>query len=59
MTPMVEPVATLRERFRGTLLGLAAGDALGAPAEFLTPEQVAERWGVLSEITKLSIRWTM
>jgi len=50
MTPMVEPVATLRERFRGTLLGLAAGDALGAPAEFLTPEQVAERWGVLSEM---------
>ena len=50
MTPMDQPVATLRERFRGTLLGLAAGDALGAPAEFLTPEQVAERWGVLSEM---------
>jgi ADP-ribosyl-[dinitrogen reductase] hydrolase len=50
VTPVAEPDPTLRERFRGTLLGVAAGDALGAPAEFLTPEQVAERWGVLSEM---------
>jgi ADP-ribosyl-[dinitrogen reductase] hydrolase len=47
---MTDPDPTLRERFRGTLLGIAAGDALGAPAEFLTPEQVAERWGVLTEM---------
>ena len=39
-----------RDRFRGALLGLAVGDALGAPAEFLTPVQVRERWGVLDEM---------
>jgi ADP-ribosyl-[dinitrogen reductase] hydrolase len=39
-----------RDRFRGSLLGLAVGDALGAPAEFLTAEQVAERWGILVEM---------
>ena len=39
-----------RDRFRGSLLGLAVGDALGAPAEFLTAEQVAERWGILTEM---------
>lgn len=41
---------TLRDHFRGALLGLAVGDAFGAPAEFLTAEQVAERWGVLTEM---------
>ena len=41
---------TRRERFRGALLGLAAGEALGAPAEFLTPEQSLERHGVLTEM---------
>jgi ADP-ribosyl-[dinitrogen reductase] hydrolase len=39
-----------RERFRGALLGLAAGEALGAPAEFLTPEQILDRFGVLTEM---------
>ena len=39
-----------RDRFRGALLGLAVGDAMGAPAEFLTPAQVRERWGVLAEM---------
>ncbi|WCB93417.1 ADP-ribosylglycohydrolase [Baekduia alba] len=37
----------MRERARGCLLGLALGDALGAPAENLTPEQIAQRWGRL------------
>ncbi len=39
-----------RSRARGCLLGLAAGDALGRPAENLTPEQIARRWGRLTEI---------
>ena len=39
-----------RDRFRGALLGLAVGDALGAPAEFLTASQVRDRWGVLDEM---------
>ena len=42
--------ARARDRFRGSLLGLAVGDALGAPAEFLTAEQVAQRWGILTEM---------
>ncbi|WP_439333171.1 ADP-ribosylglycohydrolase family protein [Streptomyces zhaozhouensis] len=34
-----------RDRARGAMLGLAVGDALGAPAENLTPSQIRERWG--------------
>ena len=33
------------ERARGLLLGLAIGDALGAPVEFLRLEQIQERYG--------------
>lgn len=39
MTPSTQ------DRARGALLGLAVGDALGAPAENLTPERIRERWG--------------
>jgi ADP-ribosyl-[dinitrogen reductase] hydrolase len=35
----------LADRARGVLLGLAAGDALGAPLEWLHPEQIAARFG--------------
>ncbi|WP_416481990.1 ADP-ribosylglycohydrolase family protein [Streptomyces sp. CL12] len=35
----------LRSRARGTLLGLAVGDALGAPAENLKPSEIRARWG--------------
>ncbi|MGI5272564.1 ADP-ribosylglycohydrolase family protein [Nonomuraea sp. CA-218870] len=41
---------TYRDRARGCLLGLAAGDALGAPAENLSPEEIRRRWGRLTEI---------
>ncbi|MEU5533271.1 ADP-ribosylglycohydrolase family protein [Streptomyces sp. NPDC020362] len=34
-----------RERARGALLGLAVGDALGAPAENLRPSEIHARWG--------------
>ena len=47
-TALPRPVP--RDRFRGVLLGLAVGEALGAPAEFLTAGQVRERWGVLDEM---------
>ena len=36
---------TARDRARGALLGLAAGDALGAPVENWTPEEIARRYG--------------
>src|SRR5437773_9359940 len=34
-----------RERGRGAMLGLAVGDALGAPAENMKPSQIRRRWG--------------
>jgi ADP-ribosylglycohydrolase len=37
--------AELRERARGALLGLAVGDALGAPAENMKPSEIRARWG--------------
>ncbi|MEV0148884.1 MULTISPECIES: ADP-ribosylglycohydrolase family protein [unclassified Nonomuraea] len=43
---------TYRHRARGCLLGLAAGDALGAPAENLTPSEIRRRWGRLTEIER-------
>lgn len=49
MTAMPAP-DVLRDRYRGTLLGLAVGEALGAPAEFLTAEQIVERHGVITEM---------
>ncbi|WP_214324554.1 ADP-ribosylglycohydrolase family protein [Nonomuraea sediminis] len=39
-----------RDKARGCLLGLAAGDALGAPAENLTPAEIRRRWGTLTEL---------
>ncbi|WP_377273525.1 ADP-ribosylglycohydrolase family protein [Peterkaempfera sp. SMS 1(5)a] len=41
----VPPGAPTLDRARGALLGLAVGDALGAPAENLTPEEIKARWG--------------
>ena len=49
MNPVVDP-SVARDRFRGALLGLAVGEALGAPAEFLTPEQIVEKYGVITEM---------
>ncbi|WP_369196270.1 ADP-ribosylglycohydrolase family protein [Streptomyces djakartensis] len=34
-----------RARARGALLGLAVGDALGAPAENMKPSEIRARWG--------------
>jgi ADP-ribosylglycohydrolase len=41
---------TFHDKARGCLLGLAAGDALGAPAENLSPAEIRRRWGRLTEI---------
>jgi len=38
-------------RAEGALLGAAVGDALGATTEFMTPDQIRERFGVHREIT--------
>jgi len=37
-------------RFRGVMLGIAAGDALGATVEFMSPEAIAATIGVHREI---------
>lgn len=39
------PRGDLADRARGSLLGLAVGDALGAPAENLRPSEIRRRWG--------------
>ncbi|WP_327356797.1 ADP-ribosylglycohydrolase family protein [Streptomyces sp. NBC_01304] len=43
--PTPGDAAGLRERARGALLGLAVGDALGAPAENMKPSEIQRRWG--------------
>ncbi|MDI5961711.1 ADP-ribosylglycohydrolase family protein [Streptomyces sp. SL13] len=44
-TTPAPPGTAPHDRARGALLGLAVGDALGAPAENLTPEEIRARWG--------------
>ncbi|MDN4640036.1 ADP-ribosylglycohydrolase family protein [Agreia sp. PsM10] len=34
-----------KNRARGSLIGLAIGDAMGAPTEGMTPVEIRERWG--------------
>jgi ADP-ribosylglycohydrolase len=43
--PRIPSDAQLRGRFHGCLLGGAAGDALGAPVEFLDLEEILEAYG--------------
>ncbi|WP_210394813.1 ADP-ribosyl-[dinitrogen reductase] hydrolase [Motiliproteus sediminis] len=48
--PPPERDATLLERVRGSYLGLAIGDALGATVEFMTPTEIAHQYGVHRDI---------
>src|SRR2546423_887669 len=41
---------TLRSRYFGAILGLACGDALGAPAEFKSQALVKQRFGLLRDM---------
>jgi ADP-ribosyl-[dinitrogen reductase] hydrolase len=43
--------AEIVRRAEAVLLGSAVGDALGATTEFMTPDQIRERFGVHREIT--------
>ncbi len=43
-------VDDLQDRFRATLLGLAIGDALGAPLEFMHAREIAERFGTVRDM---------
>lgn len=40
----------VRDRARGAFLGLAIGDALGAPVEFMTGGEIKAKYGILKEI---------
>jgi ADP-ribosyl-[dinitrogen reductase] hydrolase len=40
----VSAEATIREKFTGLLVGTAVGDALGLPAENLSPQKIQRRW---------------
>ncbi|MDT5198930.1 MAG: hypothetical protein QOH34_452, partial [Mycobacterium sp.] len=42
-------MTTSFERVYGALIGQAVGDALGAPTEGLTREQIIERYGWVSD----------
>lgn len=44
-TASADPAATLPERAHGILAGVAVGDALGMPSEFLTPETIRDWYG--------------
>ncbi len=41
---------TMREKFIGTILGVAVGDALGAPVEFWPAGEIARAHGTLNEM---------
>jgi ADP-ribosyl-[dinitrogen reductase] hydrolase len=40
----------VRDRARGAFLGLAIGDALGAPVEFMTAGEIKAKFGILRDI---------
>ncbi len=42
---VIRPSMSMQSRYRGCLLGLAAGDALGGPVEFMTREAILTKYG--------------
>jgi ADP-ribosyl-[dinitrogen reductase] hydrolase len=46
-TPAMQEIIS---RAKGAFVGLAIGDSLGAPVEFMTPHEIKARYGVLREI---------
>ncbi len=42
-------VISLQDRARGSLMGLAVGDALGGPTEGKTPEKILSLWGRVND----------
>lgn len=45
MSPAMPRIESTQSRYRGCLLGLATGDALGGPVEFMTTEQIIAKRG--------------
>lgn len=46
----MKPMAKDMDRVRGALYGVAVGDALGAPLEFLSSEEIKARYGCVREM---------
>lgn len=47
---LADPHATLLQRAHGMLAGVAVGDALGMPSEFLTPDTIQEWYGSITAL---------
>ncbi|MBM4048945.1 MAG: ADP-ribosyl-[dinitrogen reductase] hydrolase, partial [Planctomycetes bacterium] len=43
-------VADLGDKFRGVLVGLATGDALGAPLEFMSATEISRQHGTVRDM---------
>lgn len=50
MSPPTYDIGEIRSRARAAFTGLAVGDALGAPVEFMTAGEIGAKYGVLKEI---------
>ncbi len=48
--PAALETGALGDRLRGALLGIAVGEALGAPADYLTADQIVERYGIITDM---------
>ena len=51
------PVSQRLDRFRGSLLGLAIGDALGAPLEGLSPQQIRAHYHQVTDYVDGAKAW--
>lgn len=46
-------VSELKDKFKGTLFGVAIGDALGNPLEGMTPERIVQKYGEVIDYQEL------
>lgn len=44
------PAPSMQERFRGAMIGLAIGDALGGPTEFMSIEEIRAKHGLVTDM---------
>lgn len=47
---MIINIEMLKDKIAGALYGVAVGDALGGPLEFMTEEQIAQQHGLVTEM---------
>ena len=49
-TPCPHKIITLESRIKGALYGFAIGDAMGATTEFMTYEEIKDKYGIVKDI---------